>query len=108
MKLAPFLFACASLSAADTIVDNEHVRILTAVDEPHHKGAPHSHAVNRVMIYLTAGDLDVTYDDGRVDHQHWKPNDIAFSPAGARHTSENVSASPLRIVEIELKKPAPS
>lgn len=100
----------AAQTAADPGVkmDNDRVRILTAVDRPHNKGALHKHDFNRVMIYLTPGDLDVLYQDGRADHQHWKANDIAWSPAGAFHTSENVGASDLRIVEIELKKPGPA
>ena len=89
-------------------IDNDRVRILTAVDRPHNTGALHKHDVNRVMIYLTPGDLDVMYQDGRADHQHWKVNDIAWSPAGGLHTSENVGATDLRIVEIELKKPGPA
>jgi hypothetical protein len=66
------------------------------------------HEFNRVMIYLDAGDLDVNYEDGRVDHQHRKVNDVAWSPAGGRHISENVVAKDLRIVEVELKKAAPA
>jgi uncharacterized RmlC-like cupin family protein len=89
-------------------VDNDRVRILNAVDRPHNKGALHKHDVNRVMIYLTPGDLDIVYQDGRTDHQHWKANDIAWSPAGALHTSENVGSGELQIVEIELKKPGPA
>ncbi len=103
-----FCFSAVAAFAAAPAIDNEHVRVLTAVDQPHHKSALHRHEFNRVMIYLTAGDLDVTYEDGRVDHQHWKANDVAWSPAGARHTSENVGAQDLRIVEVELKQLAPA
>src|SRR5437879_201365 len=98
MKLCGFLLVCLTASAADTVVDNDRVRILAAVDQPHHKGDPHGHAVNRVMIYLDAGDVDVVTGDGRIDHQHWKAGDIAWSPAVARHTSENLGATPIRIV----------
>lgn len=108
--LAAFSSTLCAQNAADpgVKVDNDRVRILTAVDRPHNKGALHKHDVNRVMIYLTPGDLDVLYQDGRADHQHWKVNDIAWSQAGGLHTSENVGATDLRIVEIELKKPGPA
>ena len=44
---------------------------------------------------------------GKVVHQHWKAEQVAWSPAGGLHTSENVGANPLVIVEVELKrKPA--
>lgn len=113
MKPFSFIFflGCASLIAADdrVQVDNDIVRILKVVDAPHRgKGAMHRHDVNRVMIYLDSGDVTLSYEDGGKDQQHWKPGQVAWSPAGARHTSENVGDAPIRIVEIELKKPAPA
>jgi hypothetical protein len=58
------------------------------------------------MIYLDSGDMRIAYADGRVDNQHWKAGDVAWSPAGGMHTSQNVSSTPIHIVEIELRKPA--
>src|SRR5689334_391877 len=72
--------------------DNDAVRVLKVTDIPHKKSALHKHDLNRVMIYLTSGDLDVTAEDGKVTHQHWKAEQVAFSPAGGLHTSENVGA----------------
>jgi oxalate decarboxylase/phosphoglucose isomerase-like protein (cupin superfamily) len=57
------------------------------------------------MIYLSSGDLTVRYQDGKVDEQHWKAGQVAWSPPGGMHISENVGAKPLHIIEIELKKP---
>src|SRR5712671_6117085 len=109
----PWYFATALLASglygqSAAVVDNATVRVLNAVDAPHHKGALHKHDFNRVMIYLTAGDLDVTTQDGHIDHQHWKAGDVAWSVGGPMHTSENVGTADLRIVEIEIKKPAPA
>lgn len=87
-------------------IDNDSVRVLNVVDQPHHPSALHRHERNRVMIYLNAGDLTVRYQDGKVDEQHWKAGQVAWSPAGGLHVSENVGAKPLHIIEIELKKPA--
>ena len=49
------------------------------------------------MIYLTAGDLTVRYQDGKVDEQHdmEKAGQVAWSPAGGLHISENVGTKPL-------------
>ena len=104
------LLCCAFLYAADdrVKVDNDAVRILKVEDTPHKKSALHRHEFNRVMIYLNAGDMEIVNEDGRKEHQHWKAGQAAWSPAGGQHTSENVGSSPLRIVEIELKKPAPA
>jgi uncharacterized RmlC-like cupin family protein len=91
-------------------VENEFVRVVMATDQPVAKpGALHEHKQNRVMIYLDSGDIQIKYADGRIDNQHWKAGDIAWSPASGMHTSQNVSASPIRIVEVELRnqgKPA--
>jgi len=96
------------MAADDEVkVDNESVRVLKAVEEPHQKTPLHEHQFNRVMVYMDACDLAVTREDGRVEKQHWKAGDAAWSPAGGRHTSENVGKAAARIVEIELKKPGP-
>jgi quercetin dioxygenase-like cupin family protein len=104
------LLGCASPLAADdtTMVDNDVLRIEMAVDTPHHLNARHRHAMNRVMIYLDGGDMTLVYDDGHKDEQHWKPGQVAWSPAGDYHTSENVGSQPMHVVEIMLKKPGPA
>jgi quercetin dioxygenase-like cupin family protein len=95
-----------ALAADDRVkIDNDAVRVLNVVDQPHTPSALHRHEVNRVMIYLTAGDLTVRYQDGQVDQQHWKAGQVAWSASGGLHISENVGATPLHIIEIELKKP---
>lgn len=95
-----------ALAADDRVkIDNDAVRVLNVIDQPHNPSALHRHEVNRVMIYLTAGDLTVRYRDGQVDEQHWKEGQVAWSPAGGLHISENVGAHPLHIIEVELKKP---
>ena len=103
------LLTCSCLFAAETQVriDNDAVRVLAAVEEPHQKTALHDHAFNRVMVYMDASDLVVTQTDGRVQKQHWKAGEAEWSPAGGKHTSENAGNAPVRIVEIELKKPGP-
>jgi len=108
--LTSVLLCCACLSAADDRVkiDNDVVRILKVVDTPHQKSALHRHEYNRVMVYLDAGNMQIIYEDGHKEKQHWKAGQVAWSQAGGRHTSENVGSAPLRIVEIELKKPAPA
>jgi len=106
---AALIILCAASFAADdpVKVDNEFVRIVKVADAPHNKTALHRHEFNRVMVYLDAGDIDINYEDGHTDHQHWKAGQAAWSPAGGMHTSENVGSAPLRIVEIELKKAPP-
>jgi mannose-6-phosphate isomerase-like protein (cupin superfamily) len=104
--MIPILFGLVLAFAADDPgkIDNDAVRVLKAVDQPHHPGALHRHDVNRVMVYLTSGDQTLRYQDGKVDEQHWKAGQVAWSPAGGLHVSENVGEKPLQIIEVELKK----
>ena len=101
------VLACcpAVFAQSTTVLENPLIKVIDALDVPHRKTALHKHDFNRVMIYITAGDLDVTGEDGRTDHQHWKAGDVAWSPAGPLHVSENVGTTDLRILEIEVKKP---
>jgi uncharacterized RmlC-like cupin family protein len=102
------MLACGLLAQTGPVLENACVRVVNALDRPHQKTALHKHDSNRVMVYLTAGDLDVTGQDGQTEHQHWKAGDVAWSVGGPLHVSENVGAADLRIVEIEIKAPAPS
>jgi oxalate decarboxylase/phosphoglucose isomerase-like protein (cupin superfamily) len=99
---------CVAAGGAPDAVDNDVVRIIKGVDMPHRQSALHRHVVNRVMIYLDGGDMTLVHDDGRREEQHWKPGQVAWSPAGGLHTSENVGSAPIHLVEIELKRPAPA
>jgi uncharacterized RmlC-like cupin family protein len=97
----------ALFAQSTTVVDNPVVRIINAIDRPHQPTPLHKHDYNRVMIYLDGGDQDIT-TEGRVEHHHWKPGEVVWSPVGPMHVSENVGAANLRIIEIEIRKPAPA
>jgi uncharacterized RmlC-like cupin family protein len=105
--LIPFLAAAGLLAQnSHPVIENDQVRVLKVVDQPHHKGSLHKHDLNRVMIYLQAGTEDLTYQDAPQVHLTWSAGEAKWSPAGGLHTSELTSAQPVTIVEIELKKPA--
>ena len=98
-----------ALAALTTVaVDNPRVRILTALDRPHQPTALHQHDFNRVMIYLDSADQDISHPGAPTEHLHWKAGDVAWSPAGGMHISEIASDAALRMVEIEIKQPAPA
>src|ERR1043165_2489552 len=106
MRLTSLLLNLAVLMAQspNVPVENEYVRVVFATDEPAAKPGPlHEHKQNRAMIYRDSGDMQIKYADGRVDNQHWKKGDVAWSPAGGMHTSQNVSSKTVRIVEIEVR-----
>jgi len=99
------LAALACLPAQNTAaIDNDQARVVVAHDQPHKKGQPHQHKVNRVMIYLQAGKQEFV-SEGKKSALSWKAGDVKWSPAGGVHTSEIISDSPVTMVEVEVKKP---
>ena len=84
-------------------IDNDQARVVVAHDQPHKKGALHEHKLDRVMIYMDAGRQEFNHD-GKVTTLTFKASDVKWSPANGMHTSEIVSAKPVTIVEVEVKK----
>jgi quercetin dioxygenase-like cupin family protein len=106
--LAAWFLTGGMLAAApaETLVDNDQVRVVKVTDQPHARNAPHQHQYNRVMIYLQAGRQEIVTADGKRTLLEWQPGEVRWSPASGTHTSEVVSADPVTIIEVELKKPA--
>src|ERR1044071_5446852 len=85
-------------------LENDQVRVLVVTEQPHTKTSLHKHDVNRVMIYLNAGKQEFVFD-GKKSEFEYKPGEAKWSPAGGMHTAELMSAAPMKIVEVEIKKP---
>lgn len=95
-----------AVEPAGTILENDQVKVVRAVDNPHVKGKPHEHKVNRVMVYLNSGKQRFEYQDGRKPEVFdWKAGQVVWSPAGGVHSPELLSDSALSIIEVELKIP---
>ena len=102
-RLMLVLLALPLAAQTPPAIDNDQVRVLLVTDQPKHKSAQHEHKFNRVMIYLDPGTDRFTYEDGRVEDVKFHANEVRWSPAGGKHTSENIGDKPFRIVEVELK-----
>ena len=106
--LSTFLLAteaCLSGQGPQVPIDNDQARVVKVVDQPHSKGQPHEHKLNRVMIYLTPGRQEITPQGGKTAVLEFKAGDVKWSPASGIHVSEITSDQPVAIVEVELKKP---
>jgi len=97
----PGLFA----QGPQVLIDNDQCRVLKALDQPHTKGQPHEHKLNRVMVYMTAGSQEITPQGGSKSVLEFKSGDVKWSQASGIHVSEITSNDPVTIVEVELKKP---
>jgi quercetin dioxygenase-like cupin family protein len=87
----------------DVKVDTPQARALVVTEQPHHPNAMHEHNVNRIQIYLGAGEMTFTSPAGKVEKVLYKAGDARWSPAPVRHISENTADHPFQLVEIELK-----
>ena len=106
--LSPLLLATAAGlygQGPQVPIENDQARVIKAVDQPHHKGQPHEHKLNRVMIYLTPGRQEITPQGGKTAVMEFKAGDVKWSPASGMHVSEVTSDQPVTIIEVELKKP---
>lgn len=98
------LLAAGGLRAQDDVkFDTPEARVLLAINSPGQRSNLHQHRLNRVMIYLDDGHMELTGGDGKVEEVRWKAGDVRWSPAGGPHISENVGMTTYRIVEVELK-----
>jgi uncharacterized RmlC-like cupin family protein len=108
---AAVLICCAILGAitvepSATLLENEQVKVIRALEKPHVKGKFHAHAQNRVLIYLQPGRKRFEYQDGRqAEVFDWKAGEVKWSPANGMHSPEVLSDGAFNIVEIELKTP---
>src|ERR1039457_51834 len=105
---SPLLLAMAASppgQSPQVPIDNDQARVVTVVDQPHSKGQPHEHKLNRVMIYLNSGRQEITPEGGKTAVLPFKAGDVKWSPASGMHVSEITSDQPVTIVEVELKKP---
>jgi quercetin dioxygenase-like cupin family protein len=101
-----FLAMATALSGQPQVpIDNDQARVVKVVDQPHSKGQPHEHKLNRVMIYLTPGRQEITPQGGKTTVLEFKAGDVKWSPLSGMHVSEITSDQPVSIVEVELKKP---
>lgn len=103
--LACFALTCVLARAeSHTLLENDKVRVVQAVDQPHSPSAPHQHKLNRVMVYLTPGSETITAQPGGKTELRWKAGEVKWSPTGPTHVSEVTSKDPITIVEVEIKK----
>jgi uncharacterized RmlC-like cupin family protein len=110
IKASAGLLLCCALTSAITVqpsavlFENEQVKVIRAYETPHVKGKFHSHARNRVLIYLQSGRQRFEYQDGRAPEVFdWKAGEVKWSDADGMHSPETISDQPFNIVEIELK-----
>ena len=87
LPLAFVMSVCAT-EQISTPIENEQVKVLSVVVQPHEKTRLHQHKVNRVMIYLQPGRQTFDYQDGRHSVLEWKAGEVKWSPAAGMHVAD--------------------
>jgi quercetin dioxygenase-like cupin family protein len=83
--------------------ENDQVRVFRVRYEPHGKGVTHEHTLNRVVTFITDGNMKVTTPDGESKTLKAAAGDV-ISGGPARHIEENLSEQPFEVVVVEFKR----
>jgi hypothetical protein len=82
--------------------ENDRVRILRTILDPHVKGPVHEHP-SYVVVYLTELHTTMTLGDGRQIDNPRRPGEVAWRDA-LKHQTENIGEHRAVEIQIELKK----
>lgn len=83
------------------LLENERVRVLRTVLEPHLKGPLHEHP-HYVVVYLTDLHTTMTMADGRSIDNPRRPGDVGWRDP-LKHVTENIGDREAVEIQIELK-----
>ena len=84
-------------------LENDQVRVMRARYGPHDKGVMHEHSLNRVVTYVTAGNMKITTPGGEFRTATNSPGDVTWG-VQAKHIEENLNDTPFEVVVVEFKK----
>lgn len=65
----------------------------------------HTHDLAHVGVILTPGSLRFTDPDGKVEVVEFAAGSVGFREANARHMVASGGPGPMRVIEVEIKRP---
>ena len=96
--------ASASAALRQKLLENEQV-LVVETSYPVGSSVPtHTHRYPHVIYVINGGTVQTTAPDGTVGTVELGPRETLWAEAGA-HATLNIGATPVRIVEIEIKTP---
>lgn len=84
-------------------LENDQVRVFRVRYGPHDKGVTHEHALNRVVTFITDGNMKVTTPDGESKILKTAVGDVTWG-GPAKHIEENLSDQPFEVLVVEFKQ----
>lgn len=82
--------------------ENDQTRVVHVKFGPHEKAPMHEHMLNRVVVYLTDQNIQVTGADGKAETVVHKATEVSWGQP-AKHREENLNNGPFEAVIVELK-----
>jgi len=89
------------------LFENEFVRVWSVTLDPGQRQPWHQHLLPYLIVPLTEGKNEMTFDDGRVRQTHEKPGEVIWREPGIAHELLNCSDWQYRNVLVEIKTSAP-
>jgi hypothetical protein len=83
--------------------ENDQVRVFRARYEPHGKGVTHERTLNRIVTFITDGNMKVTTPNGGSKILKNAAGDVTWG-GQSRHVEENLSDQPFEVVVVEFKQ----
>jgi quercetin dioxygenase-like cupin family protein len=93
----------AAETSATVLLENERVRVREVLLEPGVKNGPHTHPFAHVGVILDPGTLQFNSPDGKSEQVTFKSGSVGWRDAKVTHEVVNISKSPMRIIEVEIK-----
>ena len=85
------------------VLENDRVRVKEVVfPAGAARTGQHTHELPHVGVILTPGALTFT-EDGKTESVTFKGGDVGYRAADATHDVGNPGASPMRVIEVEIK-----
>ena len=97
-KVAPEAYKCT--------FENERVRVCEVTAKPGAKIPTHSHPDHFAYV-ISPGKMRITKADGTATEADFTPGAVIWIPAET-HRGENIGATEIKVVVVELKEPAPA
>ncbi len=88
------------------LFENESVRVWTVSLEPGAKQPWHKHYLPYLIVCLTEGKSEITFEDGTVRRPQEKPGDVIWREPGEVHELTNCADWKYQNILVEIKKPA--
>jgi len=95
--------ADAAETSAKVLLENERVRVREVRLDPGVKPGPHTHPYAHVGVILDPGTLQFNNPDGKSEQVTFKSGSVGWREAKVTHEVVNISQSPMRIIEVEIK-----